>query len=114
MTIQIHSLFKYLLISTVVFLNGCTFNSFNKPEPKPQVLYIKNKIPKCRYLNDVPYAKITDVYPIDEKYIGVNKSQLRKASSTSKMLRKQVNFYKRQVITHNKLAEKANKTETSR
>ena len=83
------------------------FNSCDEPQPQPcepKIVYVKNTIPKQRFLNDINKFKITDVrdHQTETRYYIVNKSQLKRASETSYLIRKQNTFYKNQVQTFNK------------
>lgn len=83
---------------TVLFFSGC---AEKEVQLEPKVVYIKSKYPRHKFLYDVAPYEITDIYTINDKYYGVNKKQLKRASETSKLLRKQTYFYKRQVQKYN-------------
>lgn len=97
-------LLKLSLLSVLFFslfiLGGCTKPPVINPEPK--IIYIKSKYPKHKFLYTIKPYEITDIYTINRRYYGVNKKQLHRASETSKLLRKQNGFYKRQVQSYNR------------
>ncbi len=93
-----------ILILAILFFSGCGI------PPEPKIIYIKQKVPKQNTLELVREFKITDIYTVDERYYGVNKSQLERASDTSVLLRKQNYFYRKQAQDFNKLFNKAPET----
>ena len=93
---------------SIFFFGGCK----GKIEPEPKIIYIKQKMPKQKYLKRVPVYTITDVVELKDRYC-VKKYQLRRASNTSTLLRKQNYFYRKQVVTYNKKFTKSIKPTTS-
>ncbi len=95
-------LLKLTLLSLVfvLFFSGCDKQPSINPEPK--IIYIKSKYPKHKFLYTIKPYEITDIYTINKRYYGVNKRQLKRASDTSKLLRKQNVFYKKQVQNYNR------------
>ena len=81
----------------VLFFNGC-----DEPQLEREIIYVKNDYPKHRFLYDIKDYEITDFYIYDKKYYKVNKKQLKRASDTSVLLRKQNMFYRLQVQSYNK------------
>ena len=78
-------------------LSGCK----GKIEPEPKIIYVKQKMPKQKYLKRVPKYSITDVVETKDRYC-IKKYQLRRASDTSTLIRKQNYFYRKQVVSYNK------------
>jgi len=94
---------KLILIATsVLFFNACS----GVIEPEPKVIYIKQNVPKQRTLFYIKKYEITDWYRINNRYIAVNYNQLKRASKTSTLLRKQNTFYKKQADKFNRTYNK--------
>jgi hypothetical protein len=91
------SLTIILTISTSLLFSACK----GKIEPEPKIIYVKAKVPKQRYLRRIPKYTITDVVETKDRYC-IKKNQLRRASDTSLLIRKQNYFYRKQVVTFNK------------
>ena len=91
---------KTLLIASAVFLLlGCTQQV---KECEPKKIYVKSKVPKLRTLYVVKPYRIQDFSSIDDTYIKVNKSELKKASNVSQKRIKNISFYERQNMKFNK------------
>jgi len=95
--------FMSVLFFSVLFLTGCGI------QPTPKIVYVQKKYPKQRVLRTVKTYEVTDIVMIDNRYC-LQKRDLRKASKTSQLLRKQNFFYKSQAKAYNKkFFKKSNK-----
>ena len=92
-----YSVFKYFLAVLVVFgVQGCT-----NPKPETKIVYIKTKHPRQKTLKQIKKYKINDVFVYKDR-VCIKRKSLRRASNTTKLLRKQNNFYRNQAIMYNK------------
>ena len=96
--LQLRKITILVTISTSLFFSGC----FNKKDPTPQeVVYIKAKVPKQKYLRRVKPYVVTDVIEYKDR-LCLKRKDIQEAAKTAKVLRKQNYFYRRQVVSFNK------------
>ena len=88
---------KLTLLVSVLFFSGC----LQKPDPEPKIIYIKNNYPRQKTLKGVKTYEINDIVVIDGR-LCLKRKDLRKASKTSSLLRKQNYFYRKQAFQYNK------------
>ena len=84
-----------LLIILSLLFNGCT----EKP-CEPKIVHIQPQYPKLKTLALIP--PYLPKYELKDGYIVMMASELHQASTVSQMVRKQNNFYVKQITEYNR------------